>query len=640
MNKILTIVLSCFFFLPQLHADDGNKEKVYSIIKVRKTVPWYTEQSALWYQTIQQNPKDADAWLNYYTAQRMLKIVGAGVEQKDLNNLVEKCEKAIENTFEYHYIAYWNSGLYGSEKNVEHLKKAQELGPNRIELFDDLFTHYEINRDQENLAEVCKKWFDSNDISAGIYAWNYNMLESTEKDAILITSGDNDTYPAIVLQNAKNIRKDVNVLNNSLLGISSYRNAYFKELGLPTFDKKLEEYGSWEAFQKDIIEHLKKHSDRPIYFAISAQKYLYESFENEVYNVGMAYKWSKTKFDNIAVIKKNYEKKYLLDYLKIDLSNDISASVVDFSNSNYLVSMLTLYNHYEESEDEKAKDIKTLIDGIAAKNKMEDQVDAVLNSSKTHAKSLVINEPKLIEKELVKINDSMYAGKTEISNAMYELFLTDLLKQRRFADLEKAKNEAVDWMSLLSDKDKTLSYDEVFKNGKPNEDNFPVVNISYEAAQLYCEWLTLVYNNLEHKKKKFNRVEFRLPTEQEWEYIARGDKKDATYSWGGPFVRNSKGCYLANINTSKDKIPANAEGGECFATSSDGGLFPVVVESYFPNSFGLYNITGNVSEMVQEQGVSKGGSWNTYPGEATIQKSEKYTKPNAETGFRIIMIVK
>jgi sulfatase modifying factor 1 len=47
---------------------------------------------------------------------------------------------------------------------------------------------------------------------------------------------------------------------------------------------------------------------------------------------------------------------------------------------------------------------------------------------------------------------------------------------------------------------------------------------------------------------------FRLPTEHEWEYAARGGKKLAPYPWGGPYVRNSKGCILANFKPGQRKL--------------------------------------------------------------------------------------
>jgi hypothetical protein len=64
------------------------------------------------------------------------------------------------------------------------------------------------------------------------------------------------------------------------------------------------------------------------------------------------------------------------------------------------------------------------------------------------------------------------------------------------------------------------------------------------------------------------------------------------------------------------------------------------VNSYTKNHFGLYNMIGNVSEMVTEKGTSKGGGWRHLLEECRVGKDITYEKPTSWLGFRCICIVK
>lgn len=122
----------------------------------------------------------------------------------------------------------------------------------------------------------------------------------------------------------------------------------------------------------------------------------------------------------------------------------------------------------------------------------------------------------------------------------------------------------------------------------PAFDDYPVVGVSWKAALLFCEWRTKKLNQAREEKGKFPMPNFRLPSEAEWEYAARGGRDMAKYPWGGPYVRNAKGCALANFKPGRGNY------------YDDGFSYTAPVASYFANDYGLYDMAGNVAEWCED----------------------------------------
>ena len=120
----------------------------------------------------------------------------------------------------------------------------------------------------------------------------------------------------------------------------------------------------------------------------------------------------------------------------------------------------------------------------------------------------------------------------------------------------------------------------------PSYDNYPVVGVSWDQAKAFCVWRTRFYESVAAQRKLpiNSRPEYDLPTDAQFEYAARGGNVKTKYPWGGPYVRNTKGCMQANFKVGRGNY------------SDDGGLYTVNVRSYFPNDYGLYNMAGNVAE--------------------------------------------
>lgn len=118
----------------------------------------------------------------------------------------------------------------------------------------------------------------------------------------------------------------------------------------------------------------------------------------------------------------------------------------------------------------------------------------------------------------------------------------------------------------------------------PGFDEYPIVGVSWKQATAFCIWRSNLLNNYLQAEKEPLAMDYRLPTEAEWEYAARGGIKQGIYPWGGYYTRNNRGCFLTNFKPLRGRY------------ADDGAAATTIVGTYAPNDFGLYDMAGNVAE--------------------------------------------
>ena len=208
------------------------------------------------------------------------------------------------------------------------------------------------------------------------------------------------------------------------------------------------------------------------------------------------------------------------------------------------------------------------------------------------------------------------------------------------------------WVNDFPNADNETYMRYYFSNPAYNE--YPVVGVTWEQANAFCAWRTeYLLKGLGPAARYVQR--YRLPTEAEWEYAARG-KDQNEFPWDNEDVASGRGCFFANFK------PDNGN------YTKDGNLITSRVGIYSSNTNGLFDMAGNVAEwtitIYTEAGVEamndinpqlkynaaiedpyrlkkksvRGGSWKDPESyiRSAWRSSEYQNQPRSYIGFRCV----
>lgn len=237
---------------------------------------------------------------------------------------------------------------------------------------------------------------------------------------------------------------------------------------------------------------------------------------------------------------------------------------------------------------------------------------------------------KQIPPGTIKVEENLFLDITEISNASWMEYRNWLLK--KFGEnSQEYLSSALD-TNVWRDK---LRYNEPYVkyyHSHPAYKEYPAVGMSYEQAVAFCKWRSDRVNELyfvkENKLKLHpdsnyvfpEKVKYRLPTKAEWE----------KYAVVGMDIKT-----LLKAKKQNHEL-YNYLREEALKETTKSMDVTAPVKSYYPDKNGIYNILGNVAEMVQEKGIAKGGSYIHKIEEINPQKDFMYDAPKSYIGFRCV----
>ncbi|MBN1464919.1 hypothetical protein JXA02_04110 [candidate division KSB1 bacterium] len=360
MQKSILIIL---ILLMHTSVFPAFPQKVHRITQEYYSNDWYKTQSELWKKEIDTNPQNAAAWENYYYANRYARFedIDSKEKQAKLAQIIDEMERAIPDSYEYTLLRAWNSH---DVNDISGFEKAYKMNPARPDPLYSMITHHELNGNVAKAEELYQALYKTADTITPLLDYNYNVLLSLEKDAILFTNGDNDTYPARMLQVVKGIRPDVTIINIGMALSEKYLLRKLKEHDHAVDGKILKQQAGIGAddiptdmkgkFLATLVTDLTtRYPDIKIYFALTVYDPFKEAFKDALYLTGLAERYAKSPLDNIAFLHKNIEGEFRLDDVLCKWYSEeyVGKNMMSYMNLNYIPAFVKLAEHYQMAGD-------------------------------------------------------------------------------------------------------------------------------------------------------------------------------------------------------------------------------------------------------------------------------------------------
>ena len=294
------------------------------------------------------HPKDEVAWRNLFEVSEMIvSKLGSKTswnvarQHRKKLNVMGRMEKAIPGTYTFYACAY--NGNYVTE---EDMRKMEEIGVHRefygktkyadaaiaalpadVTAFDyEGWIQYLIAEgDSVRLDTLLTRYFNSGQYPEEALQYHFNELQGMDEGGVYIGAHEGDIIGKLILQRVLGVHKDKILYDENATHEQDYVRQFFARIGAPLDDEALkQQHFNWQDEKLiTFMQYIVEHSKRPVYLSAHSMselilgKGLPDELKACFYNEGLTMRYSTKPYDNMAVKRRNIEKRYRLEYLRM-----------------------------------------------------------------------------------------------------------------------------------------------------------------------------------------------------------------------------------------------------------------------------------------------------------------------------------
>lgn len=347
-SLVIVVLMFCTFVLPSFSQGSKQEVSIESLLK----------QQQSYRMDLKKNKKSAELWRKYYEVSKQILTNSKGItiqnQQKSLDSILVEMKEQIPTSFEYN-LCMWNSVVLSADR-ANYFKKAQQLQPNNPKILtEQLYVALMINNDSL-ISLASQTIYSKAVIPSQMMNFAYNTLISTPAGGIVIVDSDLLFEAIIILQYAKNIRKDVPILNKRTLAENNCRAFVLQKTTLQAFSSLYNNLTSFHSLNEpfdNTIGAMVKFSQKTLCFAGNFNTRILSAYKDSLYVVGTLYQYSPKQIDNGKILM-NIWSKLRLEYLRFDLYGEQFSNAPAIKQETfpiYISCSTILYNYSIEKED-------------------------------------------------------------------------------------------------------------------------------------------------------------------------------------------------------------------------------------------------------------------------------------------------